>query len=84
MQMAHLGRFTYQAFNRRAVAEIRRKVSKRGKRNAVSRLLRAKDDKDAIAAWRSDLNRILLIFNVGSDVYVLSLPLSAACRPNSQ
>ena len=32
----------------------------------ASRLVHAKDDKETIAAWRSDLGRILLIFNVRS------------------
>ena len=52
--------------NRRTVAEIQGKVVKRGKRNPVSRFLGSKNDKDAIAAWRQDLNRILHIFNVRS------------------
>jgi len=30
----------------------------------VSRLLHAKNDKEAIATWRSDLNTILQVFNV--------------------
>jgi hypothetical protein len=42
------------------------KVVKNSKRNPVSRLFRAKNDEDAIAAWRQDLNRILHIFNVRS------------------
>jgi hypothetical protein len=37
-----------------------------GKRNAVSRLFHAKNDKDAIATWKSDLSRVLHIFNVRS------------------
>jgi len=32
----------------------------------VSRLFHAKDDKEAIAAWRLELNRILHVFNVRS------------------
>ena len=52
------------ALGRSAVAEIQKKVIKQGKRNAVSRLLHAKSDKDMIATWRSDLNGILLVFNV--------------------
>ena len=46
------------------VAEIQKKVIKRGKRNPVSRFFRAKDDKEAIATWKSDLNGMLLVFNV--------------------
>lgn len=57
------------ALHRRTVAGIQRKVIKQSKRNTVSRLLRAKDDKDAIADWRLDLNRILHVFNVRSITY---------------
>jgi methyl-accepting chemotaxis protein len=39
---------------------------KQSDRNAVSRLFHAKNDKDTIAAWRLDLNRILHVFNVRS------------------
>ena len=52
------------------MAEIQRKAIKRGKRNPVSRLLQAKNDKDVIAAWRVDLDRILRVFNVCSVVVV--------------
>jgi hypothetical protein len=48
------------------VGEIRRKVIKQSGRNAVSRLLRAKNDKETIAAWKIELNRILQVFNVRS------------------
>ena len=41
-------------------------VIKQSKRNVLSRLFNAKDDKEAIAAWRLDLNRILHVFNVRS------------------
>ena len=50
----------------RAVAAIQRRVIKQSKRNVISRHLQAKNDKDKIAAWRSDLNRILHVFNVRS------------------
>jgi hypothetical protein len=46
------------------VADIQEKVIKRGKRHAVSRLFHAKSEKDSIAAWRQDLNRVIHIFNV--------------------
>jgi hypothetical protein len=65
--------FIDDAIDRRTVAEIRRKIIKQGKRNAVSRLVHAKNDKDTITTWRSDLNRILLVFNVRSVVFVWSL-----------
>ena len=54
----------------RAVGEIQMKIVKQGKRNAVSRHLHARNDKDKIAGWTSDLNRILHIFNVRSIVSV--------------
>ena len=52
--------------NPRTVAKIQKKIVKQGKRNAVSRLFRAKDDKEAIATWNQDLIRILHVFNVRS------------------
>jgi len=50
--------------DRRTVAEIQRKVIKQSGRNAVSRLFHAKNDKETIAAWKINLNRILHVFNV--------------------
>ena len=50
----------------RTVAEIQNKVVKQSGRNAVSRLFHARDDKETIGAWKSELNRILVIFNVRS------------------
>ena len=52
--------------DRRTVEEIQKNVVKQSRRNAVSRLVRAKSDKGAIVGWKSDLNRILLVFNVCS------------------
>ena len=46
--------------------EIQRKITEQGKQNAVSRGFRSKNDKDEIAAWKQELNRILHIFNVRS------------------
>jgi hypothetical protein len=61
------GSFTYHhAPDCRTVAEIQNKVIKQSGRNAVSRLLHASNDKEMIAAWKSELNRILVIFNVCS------------------
>ena len=48
-----------------------------GKRNAVSRLIHTKNDKEMIAAWKADLSKILLVFNVRFVVVVLLL--SANC-----
>ena len=36
----------------------------------VSRHFHAKNDKEKIATWKSDLNRILQVFNVRSIIYV--------------
>ena len=46
------------------MTEIQQGIVKQGKRGVISRHFHAKNDKDKIAAWRSDLNRILGIFNV--------------------
>ena len=50
------------------MAEIQWKVIKQGKRNPVSRIVHARNDKDKIAAWRLDFIRILQVFNVCSIV----------------
>ena len=52
------------------MTEIQGNVAKRGKRNAISRRIHAKDDHKAIGTWRSDLDRILHVFNVRSTVSV--------------
>ena len=39
-------------------------IMKQGKRNVVSRHVHAKNDKDKITGWKSDLVRILQVFNV--------------------
>ena len=48
----------------RTTGGIQRQIFKRGKRNAISRRYHAKDDKEAIVNWRSDLDGILHVFNV--------------------
>jgi hypothetical protein len=48
------------------VAEIERKIIEQGKKNPVSRFFHAKSDKEMIATWKSDLNRILHVFTVCS------------------
>ena len=48
----------------RAMDEIQRHIIKRGKRNVISRRYHAKDDEEAIATWRLDLDGILHVFNV--------------------
>ena len=44
--------------------EMQGRITKQGKRNVITRHLHAKNDKERIAAWRLDLNRILHVFNV--------------------
>jgi len=60
------GPSTYHTLGPRTVGEIQNKVTKQGGRNAASRLFHARNDKEIIAAWKSELNRILVIFNVCS------------------
>jgi len=48
------------------MAEIRRKIIKQGKRNVISRHIHARNDKEKIVSWRTDLNRILHVFSVRS------------------
>ena len=50
------------------MTEIRRSVVKQSGRSTASRLLNAKSDKETIAGWKSDLNRILHVFNVRSTI----------------
>ena len=52
------------------MAEIQVNVIKQSKRNVISRYIHAKNDKEKIAAWKSDLTRILHVFNVRSIVSV--------------
>jgi len=52
------------------VAEIQENIIKQSKRNAISRYIHAKNDKEKIAAWGSDLTRILHVFNVRSIVSI--------------
>ena len=51
-------------FSTRTMGEIQRHIIERGKRNVISRRYHAKDDKEAIATWRLDLDRILPAFDV--------------------
>jgi len=65
--------------NHRTVARIQRQAIKKSKRNSVSRLFHAKNDKETIAAWKLGLNGILHIFNVRSVGFFrqsLTAPLS--------
>lgn len=46
-------------------SEIKSKIGNSSKRRAILRVFHAKTDKETIAAWRSDLNIVLEVFNVG-------------------
>jgi len=59
---------TYPPY-RSTVAEIQRKAIKCRERNAITRRLRTKSDREAIAAWTLETVRFLHIFNVGSDTH---------------
>ena len=52
------------ALDRRTVAEIQGKATKHSRRGRFSRLLHSKNDKEKIAAWKLELDRILQVFNV--------------------
>ena len=65
---AHCSQLAYSAFNCRTVAQIQRSAVEPDKRNLISRIFNPKKDKDAIAAWRSELNRIVHVFEVCSTV----------------
>ena len=60
----YAGRVIHQGHNRSSVVEIQRHIVKRGKRSVFSRPFHTKDDSKAIAAWRSDLDRIRRDFEV--------------------
>ena len=68
------------------MAEIQEKIIKKGERNQFSRLVYAKVDKETIAGWNSDLNRILHVFNVCSVVFTwlsLTVPLQTELAINT-
>jgi len=50
----------------RTVGEAQKNIVKRRKRNIISRLFHAKDDKEAIAIWSLELDRVLHVFDVRS------------------
>ena len=67
---AHSEQPSYLGPNHSTVAAIQKKIVKEGDRSPISRFFRAKSDKDAIAAWGQDLDRILHIFNVRPVIHV--------------
>ena len=60
-------------FHCRTIVEIQKKVIIQSGRNAASRIFQARNDKDTIAGWKSDLGRILQVFNVRSVNFAWSL-----------
>ena len=60
--------------NCRTVTGIQEKIVEKGGRNFLSRLAHAKNDKETIAAWKLDLNRILHVFNVSLVISVRPSP----------
>jgi len=73
---------TYRVLDRRTVAEIQRKIIKHGERNKVIRFFHARNDMDLIANWKSDLNRLLAIFNVRSAPFRLVAADFSFARPS--
>ena len=69
---------------RRTVADIQRDVTKRSGRHGIFRFFRSRDDKDAIAAWKSVLNRILQVFNVCSAPSCFAVINYSILRPRWQ
>jgi hypothetical protein len=67
---AKYGQLTDDSPDCRTVAEPRRKVTKQSARTPAPKPSRiSKSEKDEIAAWRAELNRILHVFNVRSIAY---------------
>ena len=58
------------------MAQIQRSADEPNKRNPISRFFNAKRDKDTIAGWRSDLDRILHVFEVRSITHFPPTPLT--------
>jgi hypothetical protein len=52
----------------------KRRSPNRANGTRFSRLLRAKNDRETIAGWKSELNRILHVFNVRSAIFTWSSP----------
>ena len=64
------------------MAEIQKRVIKQSGRNALSRLFHAGNDKETIAAWKAELNRILVVFNVGYMSFCLVVADYSLFRPS--
>ena len=48
------------------MTDIQEKISEKNERNVFARVFYARSDKDAIAAWKEELSKILQIFHVCS------------------
>ena len=57
------------------MAQVQRSVIEAKKRNPVSRIFHAKKNKATITAWRSDLDRILHVFEVRPTIHSPVTPL---------
>ena len=54
----------------RAATDIQKNAIKKSGRGHISRLFYTKDDKDKIAAWKVELDRILHVFNVRCAAFI--------------
>ena len=63
--------------NHSTVTEIQENIIGKGERGLFSRLVRAKNDKETIAARKLDLNRILHVFNVRSVDFTWLQPMDS-------
>ena len=65
-------RLADKGLNRSTIAEIQRRITKRGKRNVFFRSFYT-DDEETIATWKSNLDNIRHVFNVRSFIRAQSL-----------
>ena len=66
------------------LAEIRRRIIKKDKRNLLTRFFHSNNDKEVIATWKADLDRVLHIFNVRSAMSVASAWLLLTVRSQTE
>ena len=65
------------------VEEIQKEVRKRSEGRRITRFLRSGNDKDVIAGWNSDMNKLLQVFNVRPTYLSLVAVDLSLSRPNS-
>ena len=70
---------TYHCRDHRTVEAIQERVLKRSR---ISRIFYLRDEKDAIVAWKSDLSRILQVFNVCSTRFYFITANHSIFRPS--